>query len=198
MLFIIEGLHTLMAKSKEDWFKEALHVLAENGFTQLKIEVLTTRLAVTKGSFYHHFQNYEDFKTKLLNYLEQFATSEIIQRAEENAITPQQKLRRLFEIGTSYPSAFEVNIRAWALYDSAVSTYQAKVDAQRIAYMKSLGELLLDDPGKAQLMAESFYALLIGGEHMQPALNSQQRLYLLINLATLYGINLETVSAENQ
>jgi AcrR family transcriptional regulator len=37
-------------------------LLEESGAEALKVESLTNRLGVTKGSFYLHFANYQDFK----------------------------------------------------------------------------------------------------------------------------------------
>ncbi len=44
--------------TKRKWLEEGLSLLAESG--ALTIEKLTSRLGVTKGSFYHYFQHFQD------------------------------------------------------------------------------------------------------------------------------------------
>ncbi len=61
-------------KTKLDWIEQGLAILAEESSPALTTEALTKRLDVTKGSFYHHFTNYEDYKLNLLSYFEQVQT----------------------------------------------------------------------------------------------------------------------------
>lgn len=127
-----------MHKTKIDWFDETIRILMKEGSNALTIERLTTGLGVTKGSFYHHFKNYEGFKASLLDYFQQQGTQDIINQVEEQADSPQEKLRTLMRITCEYPAAMETAIRAWALHDNAVRDYQAAVDTRRIAYVADL------------------------------------------------------------
>jgi len=42
---------------RDAWIKGAIAILAEHGVERLRVEVLATRLGVTKGSFYWHFES---------------------------------------------------------------------------------------------------------------------------------------------
>jgi AcrR family transcriptional regulator len=57
-----------MRKSKQDWLEVGLKTLGEFGENGLTIERLTGTLGVTKGSFYHHFRNVEDFREQLIAF----------------------------------------------------------------------------------------------------------------------------------
>ena len=47
--------------SREGWLARALEVLGKKGAGQLAVESLARQLGVTKGSFYWHFRDRDDF-----------------------------------------------------------------------------------------------------------------------------------------
>ena len=51
--------------SREDWIDFALQKLSEEGIDKVKIAPLARVLAVTKGSFYWHFKDRNDFLEQL-------------------------------------------------------------------------------------------------------------------------------------
>lgn len=163
--------------TKQDWLQAGLKVLATNGAPGLTIEALTQHLQVTKGSFYHHFDGFGDFKTSLLTYFEEVGTLDIIEMTEKTT-APEARLRRLLEIIVQHTppagSRVEVAVRAWALQDEAAAAVQARIDAQRIAYVQSLCQPILGNRDQALLMAQMLYALLVGSEQIQPPLSREQ------------------------
>ena len=54
--------------SREKWLMRALDILAEEHNALLRIDDLVKRMGVTKGSFYWHFKDRDDFLTQLLDY----------------------------------------------------------------------------------------------------------------------------------
>ena len=56
-------------QSKKSWLDAALQALASGGIDQVRIESLAKKLGVTKGSFYWHFKDREQFLDELLNFL---------------------------------------------------------------------------------------------------------------------------------
>src|SRR6266699_4570641 len=82
--------------SRRRWLEEGLALLEEAGAEALTIESLTSRLGVTKGSFYHHFTNYQDFKQRLLSFWEEEHTLQVIQAAEL-APSAQEKLEHVVQ-----------------------------------------------------------------------------------------------------
>src|SRR6266404_8566030 len=85
---------TMALLTRRRWLEEGLALLEEAGAEALTIESLTSRLRVTKGSFYHHFTNYQDFKQRVLEFWEEEGTLRIIQWAEQEA-SPPEKLARV-------------------------------------------------------------------------------------------------------
>ena len=78
-------------KSKRDWFIAAIYLLAEGGPSAITIDALCQQLQVTKGSFYHHFKNYDDFKLSFLHYYEEAGTLNIIERLTGTAVCNERR-----------------------------------------------------------------------------------------------------------
>lgn len=178
-------------KTKQDWYLAGLEILNSQGHQAMTIDALTTRLQVTKGSFYHHFGNFDGFKQALLAHFEEAGTLQIIEQTE-TAVSPAAKLHRLIHIVAQHaqaePSKLEVGLRAWAQQDKAVRQLIARVDAQRIQYVQTLLTEHLGDAQQAQTAAELFYCVLIGSEQIIPPLTASHIKTYLTQLAHLYGV----------
>lgn len=171
--------------SKQAWLEQSLYMLAEVGASGLTIDALTTRLGVTKGSFYHHFKNYQTFKLSLLDFFEEVSTLNVIRITDEGK-TPEDKLQRLLETATGHPPSLEVQIRAWALQDEDVREYQARIDEQRIAYVKGIFLEMAHTDAQAQMMAELLYLVNIGGQQLIPPLPESRFEELYTNLRMMF------------
>lgn len=158
-------------KSKRDWLMEGVDAITEVGADKMTIDTLTTRLGVTKGSFYHHFSNLQDFIDQLLVFIEQESTLLIIDAAEKYS-TPRQKLEHLLRVTVEQtPNLREVALRAWALQNAQVRELQARIDQQRREYVRGLyAEILGDDQAAAQL-ADTIYLLYVGAQQVIPPLD---------------------------
>ena len=164
-------------KTKQDWLKEGLHILADQGATALKLDTLSARLGVTKGSFYHHFDNFHAFKTSLLDWVEQAGTLRIIEMTEQGG-TPLEKFDRLLHATSDEPAGTEVAVRAWALQDKVACAYQARIDAQRLAYVEALCLEFAIAPVQAHIMAQMLYAMYVGCGQMLPPIAGKEMIRL--------------------
>jgi AcrR family transcriptional regulator len=175
--------------SKQDWLEQSLLILAEVGASELTIDKLTQKLGVTKGSFYHHFKGYQDFKIALLEMFEEKGTLNVI-RITEEASTPENKLQRLLETTTGYPENLELQIRAWALQDNDVRKYQERIDRQRMEYLKDLYLAITGDEHKSMTAAKILYTVYIGSQQMIPPIREQE-------LADLYSMIQVVITGQN-
>lgn len=172
--------------SKRDWLMTGVEILREKGAPALTIEALTTRLGVTKGSFYHHFQGFAGFKTALLALFENEGTLQVIAQMPQG--NPTEKINHLFDVAAVYPQGFDVALRAWALQDEEVRQTQERVDVRRVEY---LHELFLEagfEGGAAMSMAKLAYAILIGCMQIQPPLAETETRAFLAEFQRLYGL----------
>ncbi len=175
--------------TRRRWLEEGLTLLEEAGAEALTIESLTSRLGVTKGSFYHHFTNYQTFKERLLEFWEEEGTHRIIQWAEQEA-SPSEKLARVLR-ASLHPSRLDVALRAWAFQDDQVRGYQQRIDQQRLAYLEAVVFAIKADPTHARLLARLLYSIYVGSQHIIPSIEGE-------DLGALYQFVQQWLAQENQ
>jgi len=71
--------------SRGDWIAAGQAVLCEVGIAGLRLSVLTRRLRVSTGSFYHHFTDMEDYLAALASHFSQADVRQILERATAGA-----------------------------------------------------------------------------------------------------------------
>jgi AcrR family transcriptional regulator len=172
-------------KTKRDWLMAGLEILLAAGTPALTIDRLTSALGMTKGSFYHHFKGFADYKAALLQLYEDEGTQGIIEQTDQQT-GPGAKLLFLYTLIAQAPLDLESAIRAWSLHDSEVAAVQTRVDTRRIAYVRDLYAQLGADPARALLLARHAYAILIGSAHIQPRLEPAVIKQLFVQLLELY------------
>jgi AcrR family transcriptional regulator len=160
-----------MASGKTDWMDEGLAVLAEEGAPALTLDRLCQRMALTKGAFYHHFGSMPRFRTALLEHFEEQRTTAVIEAVEATQI-PSGRDRLLGLLDTAVRDRpgpdLETAVRAWAKQDPEAAAVQQRVDARRIAYLRSLCAAA-GHPAPDRL-ATAIYVMLIGAAHLTPPL----------------------------
>ncbi|MFY9642964.1 MAG: TetR/AcrR family transcriptional regulator [Rhodomicrobium sp.] len=117
-----------------DWLDHGLRTLASTGTNALKAEPLARSLKVSRGSFYWHFRDIEQFHIELLARWRQRTTADIIARLELES-GPGERLGLLMRLAMSADDRLERNIRAWATENPAASAAVASVDSTRIEYL---------------------------------------------------------------
>ena len=158
-----------MSKEKETktiWLEEGLKFLATKGPSALSIESLTLATGKTKGSFYHHFSSRDNYIEALLDYHEKNIIDEVLERTYEVG-DPSARLKKLTKLAFQISGELELAIRAWALYDPSVRTFQDRLDLRRLAYLKAM---YIDSgiaPDKAETLSHRDYALFIGLQHLK-------------------------------
>ncbi len=176
-------------RSKQDWLEIGLMTLGEEGnAAALTIDGLSTRLGVTKGSFYHHFDNAQDFKEQLLTYWEDTVTHAII-AATEGAESLSERLDRLLAGLLEHPPEPEAAIRAWALQDDWIKSCVGRVDQYRIGQIQAWLREKTGDDKQALLAAQVLYTMLVGCYSITPPLSDPDSVLALYRVfKRFYGI----------
>ncbi|MGF1667526.1 MAG: TetR/AcrR family transcriptional regulator [Acidimicrobiia bacterium] len=87
--------HANTKVGRDDWTRAALEVIATEGVDGVKVESLASRLGITKGSFYWHFEGRQDLIESTLELWYRLATADVIERLDR-IDDPEQRLRALF------------------------------------------------------------------------------------------------------
>ena len=174
-------------KTQLDWFTAGAKVLVADGAQALTIDRLTTALGVTKGSFYHHFADFADYKQALLAHFEAEDSLRAIALIEQ-AGAPREKLARMFMLAVDADQRLALALQAWAMQDAAVKAVQTRVYARQLDYAITLFRQLIPDKAHARLHAQMAFAMLIGSLHLEAQLPKQARRQFFTELSRLLGL----------
>ena len=159
--------------TKRKWLEEGQALLAEAGASALTIEMLTSRLGVTKGSFYHHFQHFQDYKEQLLSFFEEEGTLQVIESAEQQQAA-LDRLEVIIQTTVRYRSQLEVAMRSWDGTEPLVQSYQRRIDQRRLAYLADLIFQICHDRERASRLSQLFYSIFVGSQHILPPLRGDE------------------------
>lgn len=126
---------------QERWLQAALDILAQKGGAKLRIESITSSLNVTKGSFYHHFRDRQDFVARLSAYWSAKYTDVVIQEAGAFSGSGYQKLAEVMRLVTQFElDKYDSAFRSWAAQDPLVAKVVHDVDLARYRFIHGLFE----------------------------------------------------------
>jgi AcrR family transcriptional regulator len=149
----------------QDYVAAGQDLLAEGGIRHVTVAGVCERLAVTKGSFYHHFRNVEDFHERLLDdwYTEHVAR----RKAVTDAVTdPLERLEAMRRLGADRRHDTEAAIRSWARTSPRVAEVQRRIDNNRHAYMVETCLALGIDRARAEGFADLAVLILAGSQNL--------------------------------
>ena len=158
--------------TRNDWMDEGLRLLADDGVPGLRIEALSRRLGVTKGSFYHHFVDLADYRRALLGHYEESCTRrQLAANARLLDADPLHRLIHLKDAALAEERAhrgLEVAVRSWAAQDDDARQTIQRVDGLRLGYLEGLTQAATGDPAAGSDLARTIYYVLIGSQHAVP------------------------------
>jgi AcrR family transcriptional regulator len=159
--------------NKVAWFEQGFNILKTFGAADLTIENLTNKLNKTKGSFYHHFKNRDDYFEKLLGFWEKKQTFDIdeIRKQEKSFEGINSTLLKLSK--KNMDPDIEVAIRAWALRDPLARSFQERIDNQRLGFLRAMFSLMTDDPEQVEMISLIRYCFYIGSHQLIPSIDEK-------------------------
>ena len=161
------------ARTKDEYFRVALELLADQGASGVTIANLCTALDVTKGSFYHHFESGPDFMRAFLVEWERKYAKPAVDEARE-IDDPVERLNRLKPLVVGLHHEAESAIRAFARTDHYSAEVQSRVDAERLQVVTESITALGIDLAEASDLAHIAVAMLIGAQHMSRPVDREQ------------------------
>ena len=130
--------------TKEAWLELGINALQKYGTSGITIEKLTALAGVTRGSFYWHFKNHDDFLVNLTRkWSDEFTQSVIDAAYEHPAMEPRERLRfAILDILSIGKARLDVHFRELAITRPEVLNVVNQVDALRTEFVTRLFEEL--------------------------------------------------------
>lgn len=127
---------------RKAWVDAAIDLLAKEGVTGLRVELLAKHLKVTKGSFYWHFKDRRDLLDAVL---EQWKTGRIRDIIKQTRSEPGKELAQIHHVIDVYSTSrsrkgimIELAVRDWAKRDPVAAAVVEEVDAKRLECARAL------------------------------------------------------------
>jgi AcrR family transcriptional regulator len=126
--------------NRDEWLARALDTLTLEGGAKLRVEAICHELGVTKGSFYWHFKDRDDFVRSVVLFWSARFTDPIVARISEMGGAAKVRLKSLMRMVSEGGFArYDVSIRAWVQQDpELVAAIVKDVDERRLAFVGSL------------------------------------------------------------
>jgi AcrR family transcriptional regulator len=171
-----------------DYFREALEILAEGGSESLTIAALCDRLAVTKGSFYHHFGGLPNFVTQLLQHWESEdgARLSAVSRAQPD---PGARVAGLLRLAVGLPHAGEAAIRAWGRSNSEVAATVDQIDRKRERTLVTAISAVGADRTRARALGRLALTVIIGAQQREHPIDLKRLQQMLDEVTRLIGLD---------
>lgn len=170
--------------TQNDWLDLALVELKNHGYSALKAQPLAQKLNVTRGSFYHHFENLDDFHTAVISHWSERSSDQVIQTTQ-GYDDPLQALDELLQKTLQSGEKLERAVRSWSTVQAPVAKAVEQVDQKRI----KVAEKLLIDGGvpksAAIVRAKLLYWAAIGRLMLPFPANNRLSQSEISDLATL-------------
>lgn len=122
---------------KADWIDLGLRELAAHGSEAVKLEAICKAAKLTRGSFYHHFEDHETFLTGLAEHWLATQTTDVADAIDPDA-SPIEQGAALNEAAMSIDYRLELGIRELARRLPAIDRIVKQADAVRLDVVRTL------------------------------------------------------------
>ena len=149
-----------MQLSRTDWIEAGLEMIERDGMSGLRLSVLARRLGVTKGSFYWHFKDRDEFIEAIVTTWEEDSRAFFALAANEQ--DPEQRIMRLYallgeRVGHKKGRFPDHSIFAWAHYERAIARRVAAVERERIDFtVTALRDMGVDRADAERIALEGY------------------------------------------
>lgn len=147
---------------RENWLDLGLSQLAQHGAEALKLDAICKTAGVTKGSFYHHFEDHGGFLAQLTEEWVRRQTSALIDEIPDG-LSASEMAQQLTELVLKTDYRLELGIRELSRRHKDLAKIVRDADKMRQDYVAGLYAAQFDlDAEAAQDAAALEYAAFIG------------------------------------
>ncbi len=151
--------------SQTDWIMAARDALISGGVHAVKVDLISSRLKITRGSFYWHFKSRAELLGALLELWESQNTKpfeEVAQGADMDAVQKFADMVRLWLEEKDFDPAFDSAVRDWARSDPSVAKRIASIDTLRMSLLEKVFREMGYEDKEAMVRARVTYYHQIG------------------------------------
>ena len=123
--------------SRADWIDLGLSELSAKGPEAVKLEAICAAANLTRGSFYHHFEDHQTFLTGLAEHWMTSNTDEVADGIDSNALPIEQGMA-LNEAAMNIDYRLELGIRELARRFPVIDAIVKQADAVRLEVIRTL------------------------------------------------------------
>ncbi len=151
--------------TRQDWLNMARDVLVNEGVAEVKILSLSTRMGVSRSSFYWYFENRDDLLAALLDEWEARNTAQIVAHCRMQAANITEALCNFFRCfvdPAKFDAGLDLAIREWSRRDDKLRARVDTADATRIAAVIAMFETQGYGKTDADARARILYFMQLG------------------------------------
>lgn len=148
---------------RDRWIDAAIEALCNGGPASVRVEALASALGVTKGGFYGYFDGREALLDEVLHAWERRCTTEVLAQIAREGGDGPARLRRAGQLtSTDDFRRLDLAVRAWARHDAAVAKRLARIDGERMRFLREAFSSFIDDPDEVEARCTLTFTLAIG------------------------------------
>lgn len=151
--------------TREDWLNVARDVLVSDGVAEVKVLGLSTRLDVSRSSFYWYFKSRKHLLEALLDDWEHRSTRPLVQECARPAQSINEGVCNFFRCFLDpdlFDRGLDFAVREWSRRDGNVRRRIDEADAQRLVAVTEMYERHGYDPHEADARARILYFMQLG------------------------------------
>lgn len=151
--------------SQTDWIMAARDALIKGGVHAVKVDLISSRLNITRGSFYWHFKSRAELLGALLELWEAQNTKpfeEVAQRADVDPVRKFVDMVRIWLEEKDFDPAFDSAVRDWARSSPSVAKRIASIDELRMSLLEKVFREMGYEGQEAMVRARVTYYHQIG------------------------------------
>jgi AcrR family transcriptional regulator len=172
--------------ARSSWIDAGLSALASGGPDAVRVDLLAQALGVTRGGFYHQFDDRQALLEAILDTWEARSTDDVLERVEREGGDARTKVTKAGVLTFSAELLpVDLAVRDWARRDEEVAERLRRVDNRRMDYLRMLISELHTDAADVEAIALTAFSLLIGNHFIAADHGSRDRVAVLRHAAQL-------------
>lgn len=168
--------------TREDWLREAMDVLVDDGVDSVKIMLIGERLEVSRSSFYWYFKSRQELLDALLEQWQRSNTAALVAQAGAPADTITAAVCNVFRCVVNpglFDNRLDFAVRDWARKSASVSRVLDQSDKRRLDALNAMYRRYGYGDLEATARAKILYFMQIGYNDADLREPMEQRLKLL-------------------